>query len=118
MVTKNQESTYKYDDVLNVFVGLLIGGMIGAVTMLLLAPQSGKATRTQIREKGNELRDQAADVLDDIVAQVRVDRKKIERGGRKKAKELFKHGQALIIEQLDHVSEAAKAGKKVIQNAS
>ena len=31
---------------------MLIGSLAGAVTMLLLAPQSGEDTRTQIQEKG------------------------------------------------------------------
>ena len=117
MTTKDQGPMYRYNDVLNILIGFLIGSLIGTMTMLLLAPQSGKATRKQIQEKGSELRERAADMLDDMITQVRVDRKKIERGGRKKAKELFKHGQTLVIEQLDHVSEVAKAGKKVIQNA-
>jgi hypothetical protein len=37
--------------------------------------------------------------------------------GRRKAHELLEQGQALVVEQLDHVSEAAKAGKKAIQSA-
>lgn len=32
-------------------------------------------------------------------------------------KELKQQGQELAVEQLDHVSEAAQAGKKVIQNS-
>lgn len=38
------------------FVGLLIGGVIGAVSVLLLAQQSGEETRNQIRDKGIELK--------------------------------------------------------------
>jgi gas vesicle protein len=37
--------------------GLSIGGVIGATSMLLLAQQSGKKTRTQIRDKGIELKE-------------------------------------------------------------
>ena len=32
--------------------GLLVGGVIGAVAAVLLAPNSGRATREQLREKG------------------------------------------------------------------
>ena len=35
----------------NVLFGMLIGGLVGAVTMLLLAPQSGKRTRAQIQQE-------------------------------------------------------------------
>ena len=41
------------------FAGLLIGGAIGATSMLLLAPQSGEETRTEIRDKGIELKEKA-----------------------------------------------------------
>lgn len=45
--------------------GLLIGGLVGAVAALLLAPQSGEETRTQIKEKSIELRDKANASLED-----------------------------------------------------
>ena len=32
--------------------GFLVGGLIGAATALLMAPQSGEETRTLIQEKG------------------------------------------------------------------
>ena len=37
--------------------GFLIGGLIGAITALLLAPQSGEETRAQIRDKSLEYKD-------------------------------------------------------------
>jgi gas vesicle protein len=117
MTDKDQEPEYQNNNVLSVLAGLLIGGLAGAVTMLLMAPQSGRATRTQIQEKGIELRDRTTDMVGDVVAQVRSDQRKITKSGRHKAKELLEQGQALVIEQLDHVSDAAKAGKKAIQNA-
>lgn len=42
--------------------GLLIGLLIGAVTMLVLAPQSGKQTRVAIQRRVAKLRRQATDV--------------------------------------------------------
>jgi len=41
------------------FTGFLIGGVIGATSILLLALQSGEETRTQIRDKGIELKKKA-----------------------------------------------------------
>jgi len=117
MVKENQEPETHNNNILSVLAGLLIGGLAGAVTMLLLAPQSGKDTRIQIQDKGIELRDRTTAMLEDVMAQVRLDRNKITTGGRQKAKELLKHGQALVVEQLEHVSEAAQAGKKAIQNS-
>ena len=40
-------------------IGLVIGGLAGAVAALLFAPQSGEQTRAQIKEKSIELRDKA-----------------------------------------------------------
>jgi gas vesicle protein len=118
MVNENQEPEYHNNNILGVLIGLVIGSLAGAAAMLLLAPQSGADTRTQIQEKGIELRDRTAGMMEDAMAQVRLDRNKITMGGRQKAKELLKHGQALAVEQLDRVSDAALAGKKAIQSSS
>lgn len=118
MVNENHKSEYhNNNNILGILAGLMIGCVAGAITMLLLAPQSGEETRLQIQEKGIELRDQAAGMMEDAMAQVRLDRNKLTTGGRQKAKELLQHGQSLVVEQLDRVSEAALAGKKAIQSS-
>jgi gas vesicle protein len=53
MIHENQEYKYPTNNTLNVLVGMLIGGLAGAVAAML-APQSGKDTRTQIQKKGIE----------------------------------------------------------------
>jgi gas vesicle protein len=113
MIHENQE--YRTNNTLNVLVGMLVGGLAGAVTMLLLAPQSGKDTRMQIREKGIELRDRTNEIMEDSVAQIRSSTKKIAVGGREAIKELAQHGQELAAEQLGHVAEAAQAGKEALK---
>jgi len=116
MINENQE--YKYHtNPLNVVVGILIGGLAGAVTMLLLAPQSGKETRNQLQQKSIELRDRTSEIVEDTMAQIRSSVDKISHDGREKIKELKQHGQELAAEQLDHVSEAAQAGKKALQSS-
>ena len=117
MVKEYQEPEHQNNNMLGVFAGMLVGGLAGAVAMLLLAPQSGKATRTQIQEKSIELRDRTSEMMEDAMAQVRLDRNKITIDGRRKAKDLLHHGQMLVVEQLEHVSAAAQAGKKAIQNS-
>ncbi len=117
MTNENQIPQYHNNNVLGVLAGVLIGSLAGAITMLLLAPQSGKETRTQIQEKGIELRDRTTEMVEDAMAQVRLDRNRISVSGREKAKELIHQGQALVVEQLDRVSDAAQAGKKAIQNS-
>jgi len=117
MMNENQEPQVHSNNMFGVLAGMLIGSLAGAVTMLLLAPRSGKDTRTQLKEKSIELRDQATGMLEDTMAQVRSSANKITIGGREKTKELLQQGEALVIEQLDHVSETAKAGKKAIQSS-
>jgi len=112
MHKENQVNEYHNNNILGVLTGLLIGGLAGAGAMLLLAPQSGEKTRTQIQEKGIELRDQTTGMLDTAMAKVWLTQKKITRDGRRKAKELLHHSQTLVSEQLEHVSEATKTWKK------
>lgn len=117
MMNENQEPQIHSNNKFGVLVGMLVGALAGAVTMLLLAPRSGKDTRTQLMEKGIELRDRTTGVVEDTMAQIRSNASQITMSGREKAKELLQQGEALVIEQLDHVSDAAKAGKKAIQNS-
>ncbi len=117
MAYENQEYN-KHNNILGVIAGILVGSLAGALTMLLLAPQSGEDTRTQIKEKSIELRDRTTEIVEDAMAQVRMNRDKITMGGRNKAKDLLHQGQALVVEQLEHVSEAAQAGKKAIQQGA
>lgn len=116
MVNENQEYN-KHNNILGVIAGILVGSLAGALTMLLLAPQSGEDTRAQIKDKSIELRDRTTEMVEDAMAQVRLSRDKLTMGGREKAKELLHQGQALVAEQLEHVSEAAQAGKKAIQSS-
>lgn len=116
MAQKNQEPE-SHNNVAGVLAGLLIGSLAGAIAMLLLAPQSGKDTRMQIRGKGIELRERTSEMVQDSMAQVRSATNKLANDGREKIQGLKQHGQELAVEQLDRVSEAAKAGKKALQNS-
>jgi gas vesicle protein len=98
-----------------VFAGVLVGGLTGALTALLLAPQSGKETRSQIQGKVSEVRDRAGQKVENTLEQIRTraQQVKLEVGG--KASELKEKGRDVLVEQLDRVSTAADAGKKSIQ---
>ena len=45
--------------------GFVIGGLVGAATALILAPQSGEETRTQIATRGADLRQAGQERLED-----------------------------------------------------
>jgi gas vesicle protein len=94
MIYKYPEYTHPANNTLRVLGGLLIGALAGAVAMLLLAPQSGKDTRTQIQKKGIELRDRTTEMMEDTWAQVRSNPDKVEMGVKN-------------YKPLEHVSEAA-----------
>jgi gas vesicle protein len=94
MIYENQDYKYPTNNMLNILLGMLIGSVAGAVAMLLLAPQSGKDTRRHIQKKGIELRDRTNDMVEDTMAQVRLNPNKVEMSVKN-------------YEQLEHVSEAA-----------
>ena len=83
MIHENQEYRYHTNNIVGVLVGMLIGGLAGAVTMLLLAPQSGKDTRKQIQKKSIELRDRTTEMVEDTMAQVRSNANKITSGSKR-----------------------------------
>jgi gas vesicle protein len=96
--------------VLTLFVGLLIGGLLGAGAMLLLAPQSGKRTRAKIQLKSIELRDQTTEAMEDMVEQATDKVQQTEASLRKQAKELEHRGQAMFDDQKKRLSLLAHSG--------
>lgn len=117
MTSKTQELEYSNNNnaVAGTFAGLLIGSMAGALTMLLLAPQSGKKTRTQIYDKSFELRDRATKMFEDTMDDMRLNTKKFADDGQKRITELKHQGQEMAVEQLDHMSAALEAGKAAVK---
>jgi gas vesicle protein len=53
-------------------VGFIVGGLAGAATALLFAPQSGEETRAMIKDKSIELKDRAAETIEDARARTEV----------------------------------------------
>jgi gas vesicle protein len=94
MIYENQGYKYPTNTALNILVGMLIGSMAGAVAMLLLAPQSGKDTRTQIQKRGSELRERTIGMVEDTLTQVGLNPNKVEMSAKN-------------YEQLEHASDAA-----------
>jgi gas vesicle protein len=118
MNTKNQELEYteQPSHAKSLLTGLVVGGLVGAGTMLLLAPQAGARTRAEVREGAINLRDQTSETVKDKVTQVKSKANQIKADVQIKAEDLQHQGQDILVKQLDRVSQAAEAGKKAIQN--
>jgi gas vesicle protein len=113
---QNQETEYRSNHGKGLFAGVVIGGLVGAITGLLLAPQSGKETRDQIEGKVTEVRDRAGETLDHTVAQVRTRAGQLKSDLGSKARELKSQSEDVLVDQLDRLAAAAEARKKDIQS--
>ncbi len=83
--------------------GFVVGGLVGAVAALLLAPQSGEETRTLIRDKSIELKSQ----VEETAADARAKAERIAHDAKSRAEDLQRRGQVLLDEQ-----KARLGGKK------
>ena len=117
MENNNEEHTFDMKGPMNVFIGMLIGSLAGAVAMLLFAPQSGKRTRAQIQNQSIQLRDRTTKNIKKAVAQVRSETNKLTSEVQDKAGELKQLGQDKLVEQLDRVSAALDTGKAAVEAA-
>lgn len=99
----------------HVLTGIVVGGLIGATAMLLLAPRTGEEMRSEIKDKAMDLRDRTTETVKDRVSQVVSKAGHLKGGLREQSHDLKQRGQSALIEQLDRVSEAVEAAKKALQ---
>ena len=94
--------------------GFIIGGLVGAATALLLAPQSGEETRTVIRDKSIELKEKATETTAEAraraeatlrEAQARYD--ELTQQAKERTEELLKKGQVVLDEQKSKFEKSA-----------
>ena len=83
------------------FAGIMIGGLVGAGVALLTAPRSGEETRTMIREKSIELKDQATNKIEET----RVRAGELAQTGKERFAEMTKRGQEAIAEKSNGVKK-------------
>jgi gas vesicle protein len=100
-------------------IGFVVGGITGAITALLMAPQSGDRTRALIKEKSIELRDRASETIDEAYAQAeaaalearsRFDQ--LAKTTKERADELQQRGKVLLEEQRSKMTPKAKPAEE------
>ena len=85
------------------FMGFLMGGFLGALAGILLAPKSGKELRSDIKEKGSEVLKDAKDTYADASTKA----KQIIEEAKHQAGELKKEADR-------HLSEARQKTKEIL----
>jgi gas vesicle protein len=106
------ESTSRVKPVLS---GLLIGGLIGAGTALLFAPQAGEKTRADIQNKTMEFRDRTTEGVKGAVSQVKDKTRQVTSNVLGKAQELTHQGREVLDDQLEEVS-TVNSKRKAVQS--
>jgi gas vesicle protein len=95
--------------------GLLLGNLTGAGAMLLLAPQSGKKTRKQIRRKGRKVRKQTARKIEHEAEQVRDKAHQVTTRIHEQVEDLQQHSQDVVDGQKDRWEPVVEAGITAVQ---
>ena len=104
--------------------GLLIGGIAGAITALLLAPQSGEETRQVIIDKSLEIKDKAIETVEDArqraekaAEDARLAAQEYTQKAQEQAKKLQEQGRVILEEQKQKLDKVTKGGKKAAKES-
>jgi gas vesicle protein len=121
---ENEHSEHAGHTIRGFIAGVLIGSLAGAGTMLLMAPQSGEHTRTQIRKTGVALRDQALDSVEGAMdqagatsQQVTVNVHKLADKMQAQAEKIQQRGQHALDVQKERWAPVVEAGKSAVQGS-
>jgi hypothetical protein len=76
--------------------GLVVGGLVGASTMLFFAPKSGRRMRAKLQHQVGDLREQVAEELEDTEEEVIAQAHRIADEARGKAKDLRRRGRTIF----------------------
>lgn len=90
----------------HLFVGLLIGGALGALAGVLFAPKSGQELRSEIKEKGSAVLNDAKDIYVDVSTKA----KEIAEEAKHQATELKKDADR-------HLLEARQKAKEILTHS-
>ena len=97
--------------------GLLIGGVAGAGAMVLLAPQSGKKTRRQMRRKAKEVREQTTGTIEGGMAQARTKAHDMSTSIVEQTEALQQRGHEALDEGMERIATVVEAGKTAVKGS-
>ena len=106
------------DDFGSFLAGLVIGGIAGSIFALLYTPQSGEETRTMIKEKAIEIRDNASGKIEETIDKVEKAKneaathtEELLHKAQKSASDFAEKGQILLEKQKGKLAKTRKASQ-------
>jgi len=97
--------------------GLLIGSVAAAGAMILLAPQSGKKTRRQMRRKAKEMREHTTTTIEEGMAEARTKAFEVSTSILEQAEALQQRGHQALDQGMERVTVAVEAGKTAVKGS-
>lgn len=92
--------------------GLILGGIVGAVAALLMAPASGKELRKRLGTESIELKQQGQTLRHDTLEEAQ----KLVRQGQKSVSDVQARFGSVLQNRRDHLQEAVDAGKQAVSH--
>jgi gas vesicle protein len=92
------------------FTGFFVGALVGGAAALLMAPQTGEETRTQIREKSIEIKEKAEATYGDVVAKIDAQTTEL----RTRTEELSAKMDEVIAQGRGEISRLRKRGAEAV----
>ena len=106
-----QETTRNGWNMRSFLSGFLIGGLMGAATAILMAPQSGEETRAMMHDKGIEVRDKGIELKDKAVAtadETRAQAEELARTVQERTEEIARQGRGRIQEERERLKSTVE----------
>ncbi len=101
-----------------VLVGTFVGALAGALAMLLMAPQSGKKTRSKIEQKSKEMSQQAVHTIESGVDKAQTKANEVSAKLYKQVDDLQQRGHEAVEQQKERWTPVLDAGKTAVNNSS
>lgn len=102
----------------------VLGGVVGAVAALLLAPKTGKEMRGDIKDRAGRLKDSASENWQNISAKASENWQNVATRGKdvvekvtNRSREMYEKSSEALVDQKDRLGAAITAGKSAAKDA-